>query len=146
MRAWYVALCLMVIAQITQILPIIDKASVASDRWLFLGILLVLLIGCCAVIKWLVKSMEDERATHAGAMAVKDTIHAAERKEFMAELNAERVTAREQRTQDQTRFIDSLKAIEAQSRSGEIQSKAHTAALEELTSEIRKISHRQRDS
>ena len=133
-------------AQITELIPLVDKASTATDRWLFLGILVVLLVGCCAVIKWLVKSMEAERSVHAAAMAAKDLIHAAERKEFMAELHAERVTAREQRTQDQTRFIDSLKAIEAQSRSGELQSKAHTAALEELTLEIRKISQNKRVS
>lgn len=43
----------------------VDQAEKMSDRWLFLALLLILMIFCYLVIKYLIKDREAARVEHA---------------------------------------------------------------------------------
>jgi hypothetical protein len=55
----------MVVAQIETGLSVVDKAAAASDRWLFLAALAIIIAGGVAVIRYLVNSLEKKDAAHS---------------------------------------------------------------------------------
>ncbi len=46
---------------------VVDHASMMNDRWLFLAAFFLLLLGCGAVIAWLVKQLQSVLASHTTA-------------------------------------------------------------------------------
>ena len=48
----------------TDFLRVVDHASAMTDRWLFLAALCLLLLGCGAVIYWLVRQLQGVLAAH----------------------------------------------------------------------------------
>lgn len=48
----------------TEFLKAVDHASGMNDRWLFLAAFLLLILGCGAVIFWLVKQLQTVIADH----------------------------------------------------------------------------------
>lgn len=76
------------IAQVETAIEIVDKASSASDRWLFLGALAIIMVGGTACIRWLVSSLQKKDAEYAlAAIAVKQT-HETERADWRALMQA----------------------------------------------------------
>jgi hypothetical protein len=43
-----------------EFLRVVDHAAAMNDRWLFLAALCLLLLGCGAVIYWLVRQLQSE--------------------------------------------------------------------------------------
>ena len=72
----------MLFAQIDTVLTAVDKASAASDRWLFLAALAIIIAGGVAVIRYLVNSLEKKDAAHSAAWASQNNEHAKERNEW----------------------------------------------------------------
>ncbi len=108
------------LAQITELVPMIDRASEASNRWLFLASLVVIMIGGAAVIRWLVKALDK-----------KDITAAAERSDLHLAITSERNECRLARKEDQTQFLVALAAKDATMT-------AHTKAIEALTGVVTK--------
>ena len=50
-----------------EFLRVVDHAAAMNDRWLFLAALCLLLLGCGAVIYWLVKQLQTVLAGHKDA-------------------------------------------------------------------------------
>ncbi len=48
----------------SEIVKIVDHAAGMNDRWLFLAAFCLLLVGCGAVIYWLVKQLQSIIADH----------------------------------------------------------------------------------
>ena len=48
----------------TEFLRVVDHAAAMNDRWLFLAALCLLLLGCGAVIYWLVRQLQGVLAGH----------------------------------------------------------------------------------
>ena len=48
----------------TEFLRVVDHAAAMNDRWLFLAVLCLLLLGCGAVIYWLVRQLQGVLAGH----------------------------------------------------------------------------------
>ena len=48
-------------------LRVVDHAAAMNDRWLFLAAFCLLLLGCGAVIYWLVKQLQGVLAAHKQA-------------------------------------------------------------------------------
>ncbi len=70
------------IAQIETAIHAIDKASGATDRWLFLAALGIIIIGGTAVIRWLVASLDRKDAAHNMEMQGMRESHGRERTEW----------------------------------------------------------------
>ena len=51
----------------TDFLRVVDHAAAMNDRWLFLAALCLLLLGCGAVIYWLVRQLQAVLAGHKSA-------------------------------------------------------------------------------
>ena len=51
----------------TDFLRVVDHAAAMNDRWLFLAALCLLLLGCGAVIYWLVNQLQGVLASHKAA-------------------------------------------------------------------------------
>ena len=51
----------------TEFLRVVDHAAAMNDRWLFLAVLCLLLLGCGAVIYWLVRQLQAVLASHKAA-------------------------------------------------------------------------------
>ena len=51
----------------TDFLRVVDHAAAMNDRWLFLAALCLLLLGCGAVIYWLVRQLQGVLAAHKAA-------------------------------------------------------------------------------
>ena len=51
----------------TEFLRVVDHAAAMNDRWLFLAALCLLLLGCGAVIYWLVRQLQAVLASHKAA-------------------------------------------------------------------------------
>lgn len=98
----------------------IDRAAEASNRWLFLASLVVIMVGGATVIRWLVKALND-----------KDVKAALERDALHAEIRNERAECRAQRKEDQTQFLLTLTEKSAVLRE-------HTKSIEALTAVITK--------
>ena len=58
----------------TEFLKAVDHAAGMNDRWLFLAAFFLLLVGCGAVIYWLVKQLQTVLADHR---QLRDEHHAA---------------------------------------------------------------------
>ena len=58
----------------TEFLKAVDHAAGMTDRWLFLAAFFLLLMGCGAVIYWLVKQLQTVLADHR---QLRDEHHAA---------------------------------------------------------------------
>ena len=58
----------------TEFLKAVDHAAGMNDRWLFLAAFFLLLVGCGAVIHWLVKQLQTVLADHR---QLRDEHHAA---------------------------------------------------------------------
>ena len=58
----------------TEFLKAVDHAAGMNDRWLFLAAFFLLLMGCGAVIYWLVKQLQTVLADHR---QLRDEHHAA---------------------------------------------------------------------
>ncbi len=110
----------MSLAQITELVPMIDRASEASNRWLFLAAIVVMMIGGSLVIRWLVNALQK-----------KDTDAASEREKLHGEIKSERAECRAQRKEDQTEFLVALAGKDATLQ-------AHTKAIEALTGVVTK--------
>ena len=50
-----------------EFLRVVDQAAAMNDRWLFLAVLCLLLLGCGAVIYWLVRQLQAVLASHKTA-------------------------------------------------------------------------------
>ena len=48
----------------SEFLRVVDHAAAMNDRWLFLAALCLLLLGCGAVIYWLVRQLQGVLAAH----------------------------------------------------------------------------------
>ena len=48
----------------SELLRVVDHAAAMNDRWLFLAAFSLLLLGCGAVIYWLVKQLQAVLAAH----------------------------------------------------------------------------------
>ena len=112
----------MFLSQIETAAQIVDKAATASDRWLFLAALAIIIIGGSMVIRWLVASLEKKDKVHNDEMLGMRTAHiteraewrtvmenskaqfldaiATQRKDFREELSAERHACATERTLD----------------------------------------------
>ncbi len=84
---------------VDQVVKVIDRASAAGDRWLFIAILVLLLIFAACVIYWLVRHIEKkdarieskERESEEKLAKIADaakTERGEERKEFLTALDA----------------------------------------------------------
>ena len=51
----------------TEFLHTVDHAAAMNDRWLFLAAFCLLLLGCGAVIYWLVRQLQAVLAAHKSA-------------------------------------------------------------------------------
>lgn len=51
----------------SEFLRVVDHAAAMNDRWLFLAVLCLLLLGCGAVIYWLVRQLQAVLASHKAA-------------------------------------------------------------------------------
>lgn len=51
----------------SEFLRVVDHAAAMNDRWLFLAALCLLLLGCGAVIYWLVRQLQSVLAGHKQA-------------------------------------------------------------------------------
>ena len=51
----------------SEFLRVVDHAAAMNDRWLFLAALCLLLLGCGAVIYWLVRQLQAVLAGHKTA-------------------------------------------------------------------------------
>ena len=51
-------------ASTSEFLHVVDHAAAMNDRWLFLAALCLLLLGCGAVIYWLVRQLQSVLAGH----------------------------------------------------------------------------------
>jgi len=72
----------MTLAQLETGLSVVDKAAAASDRWLFLAALAIIIAGGVAVIRYLVNSLEKKDAAHSAAWASQSAEHGQERVEW----------------------------------------------------------------
>ena len=54
-------------ASTSEFLRVVDHAAAMNDRWLFLAAFCLLLLGCGAVIYWLVKQLQSVLAGHKAA-------------------------------------------------------------------------------
>lgn len=70
------------IAQIDTTLKLVDKAAEASDRWLFLAALAIIIVGGTMIIRWLVASLERKDREHDAKTLVLIAAHGTERKEW----------------------------------------------------------------
>lgn len=109
---------LIILGQIKEVLPVIEHASQASDRWLFIATLVILMLGGAMVIRWLVKSLE-----------AKDVMMASERKELHGQMERERIEWRAARKEDQAEFLKVL------TEKTEVM-RTHTEALDRLHATI----------
>lgn len=51
----------------SELIRVVDHAAAMDDRWLFLAVLCLLLLGCGAVIYWLVRQLQAVLASHKAA-------------------------------------------------------------------------------
>lgn len=70
------------LAQVETVVDIVDKASSASDRWLFLASLVVIILGGTACIRWLVSSLQKKDAEHQIVVGDMRNAHTEERAEW----------------------------------------------------------------
>ena len=54
-------------ASTSEFLRVVDHAAAMNDRWLFLAAFCLLLLGCGAVIYWLVRQLQAVLASHKAA-------------------------------------------------------------------------------
>ncbi len=47
-----------------EVIKVVDHAAAMDDRWLFLGAFCLLLLGCGAVIYWLVRQLQGVLSEH----------------------------------------------------------------------------------
>jgi len=70
------------LAQLDATLKVVDKASEATDRWLFLAALAIIIVGGTLIIRWLVASLERKDKEHDIKTMSPISAHAVERKEW----------------------------------------------------------------
>ncbi len=70
------------LAQLETGMKIVDKASEASDRWLFIAALAIIIVGGTLIINWLVKSLDKKDAQHDVKISAMIASHATERKDW----------------------------------------------------------------
>ena len=52
----------------SEFLRLVDHAAAMNDRWLFLAAFCLLLLGCGAVIYWLVQQLQSVLAAHKSVL------------------------------------------------------------------------------
>lgn len=121
------------LGQIEVVEKVVDHATAASDRGLFLYALAIIIIGggaaAGAAIRWLVTGLKEKDKLFAESMRTKDDMHAAERNHLYAEIKSEHIECRVARKEDQAAFLHTL----------EVKDKlreAQTIAIETLTHSI----------
>ena len=72
----------LVLAQAEAVKKLVDEASTASDRWLFLAALAIIIVGGSMVIRWLVASLAIKDKTHNDEMQGMREAHGVERAEW----------------------------------------------------------------
>lgn len=87
-----------------------DKASIASDRWLFLAVLALLLSGQGFAIRWLIVSLSNKDVAHAKAWENLNLAHAKERDEWKIAQMGIATEARLAHEKASALFLDALKS------------------------------------
>lgn len=108
------------LAQLESVIKVVDQASVATDRWLFLAAIVLILVGGFLAIRWLITNQTIKDATHEAAAVAARTAHAAERAEWRTTL----ATAK-------TDFVLALKEIQDSFRQ-ELSTERHECAQERI--------------
>ncbi len=76
---------MLTLAQLDTAKAVVDQAATASDRWLFLAALAIIILGGTACIRWLVAGLEKKDSAHAVAWEKANAEHAKERAEWRAQ-------------------------------------------------------------
>ena len=101
------------LAQAEIAVDIVDKAARASDRWLFLAAITIIIIGGTIVIRWLVSNIEKKDTAHACSLESKDEEHKKEmcdmRLAHVAERNEWRTVMEASKTQFLAAIADQRK-------------------------------------
>lgn len=105
---------ILLISQLDTALNVVDKASAASDRWLFLGLLIAVLIGGVIVVKYLVNSTAVKDSEHAKERLALAAEVKSEREQAKADNRAERATAQAERKADQVEFLRMVESLKAE--------------------------------
>ncbi len=100
----------MMFAQIETAIHAIDKASGATDRWLFLAALGIIILGGTAVIRWLVAGLERKDATHQEEMQGMRAAHTLERSEWRAVMETSKAEFLNAITKQRQDFREELSA------------------------------------
>ncbi len=108
----------MFLAQAETAMEIVTKASTATDRWLFLAALAIIIIGGSMVIRWLVASLANKDAAHTMEMQDMRKSHIVERAEWRVVLDASK-----------QQFIDAI-ATQRKDFRDELASERHACAQE----------------
>lgn len=96
---------------------LVDKASVASDRWLFLAALLVIIGGGALIIRWLVVSLETKDAAHVTERNEWRSQQLEAKAGFLEALKQQRVDFREELALERTataRMAETVQKLAAQ--------------------------------
>lgn len=113
-----------VLAQgISDALDLTQKLASSNDRYLFIGSQLILIVGGAFIIRWLVNSLEK-----------KDEAHNKANKELHDEIKDERAAFSAKFDSARDEFMQAIARRDEECR-------AHTAALRDLTTEIRTLNH-----
>lgn len=118
-----------IIAQIETVKKIVDEASGASDRWLFIAALAIIIIGGSLVIRWLVKGIETKDIAHAASMEAKEEAHQAEVKETRSLHAAERSEWRGVMEESKKQFLEAI-AQQRKDFREELSTERHACATE----------------
>ncbi len=70
------------LAQVETVIDVVDRASHADDRWLFLAALAIIIIGGSLCIRWLVSSLQKKDVEHQTAIGAMRIAHTEERAEW----------------------------------------------------------------
>ncbi len=112
--------------QVDNAVKIIDRASSAGDRWMFVAVLLILLAFAGMVIKWLVAHInaKDQRIEE------KDKLHD-------LKLEERERQARQERQEDQAEFLEVINGLKAEIKAQTEQVKQNTEILTKHDREMR---------
>lgn len=91
-------------------MEVVDKASLASDRWLFLAVLAMLLAGQALAIRWLIKSSDAKEKSHSDAWDKISIAHQKERTEWKEAQTGIAAEARIAQEKSSAAFLEALKS------------------------------------
>ncbi len=97
------------LAQLDTGITIVDKAAAASDRWLFLAALAIIIGGGVVCITWLVRSLEKKDSAHAATAQKLSEEHAAAFQRLNAEHAKERAEWKTAEVESKSAFTEALR-------------------------------------